>query len=81
MAPLRNANDNVTPIGSVAPRLRAAVSSSNNRVFSWFLGRRPEFVDPKVVAQNEGRDVTRVRSQGYVNVSLHFLKDLLHFAS
>ena len=23
---------------------------------SWFLGRRPEFVDPKVVAQGEGRE-------------------------
>lgn len=26
--------------------------------FSWFLGRRPEFVDPKVVAQGEGREGT-----------------------
>lgn len=36
---------------------------------SWFLGRRPEFVDPKVVAQGEGREVTRVRSQGSVKVT------------
>jgi len=35
---------------------------------SWFLGRRPEFVDPKVVSQGEGRDVTRVRSQGHIKV-------------
>ena len=27
---------------------------------SWFLGRRPEFVDPKVVAQGEGREGNRV---------------------
>lgn len=37
--------------------------------YSWFLGRRPEFVDPKVVAQGEGREVTRVRSQGSVKVT------------
>lgn len=39
-------------------------------LFSWFLGRRPEFVDPKVVAQSEGREVTRVRSQGHLKVIL-----------
>jgi len=32
------------------------------------MGRRPEFVDPRVVANGEGRDVTRVTSQGKVNV-------------
>lgn len=36
---------------------------------SWFFGRRPEFVDPKLVAQGEGREVTRVRSQGSVKVT------------
>ena len=36
------------------------------------LGRRPEFVDPKVIAQGEGRDVTRVQSQGYATVSEAF---------
>ena len=34
----------------------------------WMLGRRPEFVDPRVVAKGEGRDVTRVRTQGHVTV-------------
>lgn len=24
--------------------------------YSWLLGRRPEFTDPKVVAQGEGRE-------------------------
>ncbi|XP_004071593.1 B9 domain-containing protein 1 isoform X2 [Oryzias latipes] len=37
----------------------------------WLLGRRPEYTDPKVVAQGEGREVTRVRSQGFVTVSFH----------
>ncbi|XP_049557964.1 B9 domain-containing protein 1 isoform X1 [Orcinus orca] len=35
---------------------------------SWFMGRRPEYTDPKVVAQGEGREVTRVRSQGFVTL-------------
>jgi len=44
-------------------------SSSTFQKFSaWLFGRRPEFVDPKVVAQGDGREVTRVRSQGHVTV-------------
>ncbi|CAG02687.1 unnamed protein product, partial [Tetraodon nigroviridis] len=44
---------------------------------SWLLGRRPEYTDPKVVAHGEGREVTRVRSQGFVTVSFHILtKDM-----
>ncbi|KAK5856525.1 hypothetical protein PBY51_008114 [Eleginops maclovinus] len=44
---------------------------------SWLLGRRPEYIDPKVVAQGEGREVTRVRSQGFVTVSFHIItKDM-----
>ncbi|KAJ0000815.1 hypothetical protein NQD34_005835 [Periophthalmus magnuspinnatus] len=44
---------------------------------SWLLGRRPEYTDPKVVAQGEGRGVTRVRSQGFVTVSFHIMtKDM-----
>ncbi|XP_053551001.1 B9 domain-containing protein 1 [Bombina bombina] len=53
-------------------------SSSKLQEFtSWFTGRRPEFTDPKVVAQGEGREVTRVRSQGFLNLSFNVvLKDL-----
>ena len=41
------------------------------------MGRRPEFVDPRVVASGEGRDVTRVTSQGFVTVQLSVItKDL-----
>ncbi|TWW69632.1 B9 domain-containing protein 1 [Takifugu rubripes] len=44
---------------------------------SWLLGRRPEYTDPKVVAHGEGREVTRVRSQGFVTVSFHIMtKDM-----
>uniref|UniRef100_A0A803JD83 B9 domain-containing protein 1 n=1 Tax=Xenopus tropicalis TaxID=8364 RepID=A0A803JD83_XENTR len=32
-------------------------SSRLQRFTSWFMGRRPEFTDPKVVAQGEGREV------------------------
>ena len=43
----------------------------------WVLGRRPEFVDPRVVARGEGRDVTRVRSQGHVTVVFNIVtKDM-----
>ncbi|XP_047427395.1 B9 domain-containing protein 1 [Mugil cephalus] len=43
----------------------------------WLLGRRPEYTDPKVVAQGEGREVTRVRSQGFVSVSFNIVtKDM-----
>uniref|UniRef100_H2Y8E3 B9 domain-containing protein 1 n=1 Tax=Ciona savignyi TaxID=51511 RepID=H2Y8E3_CIOSA len=48
-------------------------SSKLQQITSWLLGRRPEFVDPKVVAQGEGRDVTRVRSQGYAMVSFNIV--------
>ncbi|XP_025909884.1 B9 domain-containing protein 1 [Nothoprocta perdicaria] len=44
---------------------------------SWFTGRRPEFTDPRVVAQGEGREVTRVRSQGFVTISFNVVtKDM-----
>ncbi|XP_044289752.1 B9 domain-containing protein 1 isoform X2 [Varanus komodoensis] len=44
---------------------------------SWFTGRHPEFTDPKVIAQGEGREVTRVRSQGFVTVSFNVVtKDM-----
>lgn len=31
-------------------------SSLLQKFTAWFLGRRPEFVDPRVVAQGEGRE-------------------------
>ncbi|XP_063790954.1 B9 domain-containing protein 1 isoform X2 [Pseudophryne corroboree] len=44
---------------------------------SWLTGRRPEFTDPKVVAQGDGREVTRVRSQGFLTLSFNVAtKDL-----
>ncbi|XP_074866988.1 B9 domain-containing protein 1 isoform X2 [Carettochelys insculpta] len=44
---------------------------------SWLMGRRPEFTDPRVVAQGEGREVTTVRSQGFVTISFNVVtKDM-----
>ncbi|KAK7112566.1 B9 domain-containing protein 1-like [Littorina saxatilis] len=52
-------------------------SSLLQKVTSWFLGRRPEYVDPRVVAQGEGREVTRVKSQGFLTISFNVLmKDM-----
>ncbi|KAK3925628.1 B9 domain-containing protein 1 [Frankliniella fusca] len=47
------------------------------KMTAWLTGRRPEYVDPRVLAQGEGREVTRVRSQGHVRVSFNVVtKDL-----
>ncbi|TSK31315.1 B9 domain-containing protein 1 [Bagarius yarrelli] len=44
---------------------------------NWLMGRRPEFTDPKVVAQGEGREVTRVRSQGFLTIQFNIVtKDM-----
>lgn len=52
-------------------------SSQIHRIISWLFGRRPEFVDPRFVAQTDGREITRVRSQGHMTVSLSVMtKDL-----
>ena len=52
-------------------------SSLIQRIAGWALGRRPEFVDARVVASGEGREVTRVRSQGWVEVMFNVItKDL-----
>lgn len=40
---------------------------------SWLLGTRPEFVDPKFITQSDGREVTRVKSQGHVYVSCNIM--------
>jgi B9 domain-containing protein 1 len=52
-------------------------SSVLQRMAAALTGRRPEFVDARVVAGGEGRDVTRVNSQGWVHVHFHVMsKDL-----
>uniref|UniRef100_A0A8C4QLT1 B9 domain-containing protein 1 n=1 Tax=Eptatretus burgeri TaxID=7764 RepID=A0A8C4QLT1_EPTBU len=52
-------------------------SSLLQRLMSWLKGRRPEYTDLRVVARGEGREVTRVRSQGHVQVCFNIVtKDL-----
>uniref|UniRef100_A0A7N4PZ24 B9 domain-containing protein 1 n=1 Tax=Sarcophilus harrisii TaxID=9305 RepID=A0A7N4PZ24_SARHA len=33
-------------------------TSKLQKLTSWFMGRRPEYTDPKLIAQGEGREVT-----------------------
>ncbi|XP_062508693.1 B9 domain-containing protein 1-like [Corticium candelabrum] len=52
-------------------------SSKLQKFTSWIMGRRPEFIDPKFVAQGESREVTRVRSQGSITVKFNVVtKDM-----
>ena len=49
------------------------------KLAGWLMGRRPEYVDPRVVASGEGRGVTRVTSKdgGFVQVSFNVVtKDI-----
>ena len=42
------------------------------KLTGWLMGRRPEYVDPRVVASGEGRGVTRVTSSDGGFVKVHF---------
>ena len=47
------------------PRVAMFVPESSSlvqRLTGWLMGARPHYIDPRVVASSEGRDVTRVRS-------------------
>ncbi|KAI1309071.1 B9 domain-containing protein 1 [Halotydeus destructor] len=51
-------------------------SSLVNQINAFFSGRRPEFVDPNIVAQAEGRELINVQSQGMATIQLNIaLKD------
>ncbi|KAK0406180.1 hypothetical protein QR680_018415 [Steinernema hermaphroditum] len=52
-------------------------STSIQKILGFLSGRRPEFVDPKIVATHEGREATRVSTQGLITVSFNvILKDI-----
>eukprot|EP00824_Muranothrix_gubernata_P016396 TRINITY_DN33973_c0_g1_i1.p1 TRINITY_DN33973_c0_g1~~TRINITY_DN33973_c0_g1_i1.p1 ORF type:complete len:200 (+),score=23.86 TRINITY_DN33973_c0_g1_i1:61-660(+) len=60
-------------------RLFAPVSSSG--LASWvgkIMGQRPEYLDPKIVARGEGREVTRVRSHGIVKIVFNIVTKDTH---
>ncbi|KAK2166866.1 hypothetical protein LSH36_34g05020 [Paralvinella palmiformis] len=69
----------ITP-GRHVQKLAMFVPESSSRFqkfLSWFVSRRPEYTDPTRVASGEGREVTRVRSQGYVTVTFNVVtKDM-----
>ncbi|CAL8070685.1 unnamed protein product [Calicophoron daubneyi] len=52
-------------------------SSKLMQLSAWLTGKRPEFVNPKVIASGEGREVTKVQTQGFVHLSFNVaLKNL-----
>ncbi|XP_033630905.1 B9 domain-containing protein 1-like [Asterias rubens] len=57
----------------ILPMFVPESSSRFQKLTSWVLSRRPEFVDVNVVARGEGREVTRVRSQGHVKVTFNII--------
>ncbi|VDK25225.1 unnamed protein product [Anisakis simplex] len=52
-------------------------STPLQKFIGWITGKRAEFIDPRIVASSDGRHVTRVRSQGFISVTMNVvLKDL-----
>ncbi|KAJ3346081.1 B9 domain-containing protein 1 [Kappamyces sp. JEL0680] len=48
-----------------------------NGLYGWLTGRLPEFLDPKFAAKEEGREMTRVASNGTAKVSFTIItKDM-----
>jgi len=62
-------------------RLYCPLSSSPlTRIMGWLFGNPAQFVDPRIVAGTEGREVVRVQSGGKVRVSFDvLLKDTEQF--
>ncbi|XP_033323951.2 B9 domain-containing protein 1 [Megalopta genalis] len=46
-------------------------SSTLQRFAAWLTGRRPELIDPAILASNGGRDLTRMRVEGAVTVTFN----------
>ena len=55
------------------PMIVPKSSTVFQEILGMLLGRRAEFVSPGFVAQGAGREVTRVRSQGSVNIRCHVI--------
>ncbi|XP_022173500.1 B9 domain-containing protein 1-like [Myzus persicae] len=55
-------------------------SSTLQKLTSWLTGKRPEYVDARLLARGDGREVTRVRSQGCVWIKFNVVfKDFHHY--
>ncbi|KOX71538.1 B9 domain-containing protein 1 [Melipona quadrifasciata] len=51
-------------------------SSALQRFAAWLTGRRPELIDPAILASGGGRELTRMRVEGIVTVTFNVvLKD------
>ncbi|GMT32826.1 hypothetical protein PFISCL1PPCAC_24123, partial [Pristionchus fissidentatus] len=55
------------------PCFTPEASSSIQSLVGWITGRRPEFVDPGILVQEDGREVTKVKSQGVLQVKLNVM--------
>ncbi|CAD5228328.1 unnamed protein product [Bursaphelenchus okinawaensis] len=52
-------------------------STTTQRIMSFFTGRRAEFVDSRIVSMSQGREITRVSTQGLITVTFNVvLKDV-----
>ncbi|XP_032669464.1 B9 domain-containing protein 1 [Odontomachus brunneus] len=52
-------------------------SSTLQHIVAWLTGRRPELIDPAILASGSGRELTRMRVEGVVTVTFNVvLKDL-----
>ncbi|XKL62909.1 hypothetical protein PGB90_002742 [Kerria lacca] len=57
-----------------------ASSSLLQQMTSWLTGRKPEYIDSRVLAYGDGREVTRVISQGKVWIMFNvMIKDMRKF--
>uniref|UniRef100_A0A914Z1T9 B9 domain-containing protein 1 n=1 Tax=Panagrolaimus superbus TaxID=310955 RepID=A0A914Z1T9_9BILA len=55
-------------------------STTMHKILGFFTGRRAEFVDPRTVSTSEGREVTRVSTQGLITITFDIvLKDMKKF--
>ena len=62
------------------PMFVPVTSNFIQQALGWLVGKQPEFIDPKFVAQGIGREVTRVQSQGTVTVRVTtVMKDFTRF--
>lgn len=51
-------------------------SSTLQRLVEWLTGRRPELIDPAILASGGGRELTRMRVEGAVTITFNVvLKD------
>ncbi|ESN93351.1 hypothetical protein HELRODRAFT_88997 [Helobdella robusta] len=48
-------------------------SSQIQQLISWLTSRRPELSDPRILAEGDGREVTRMKTQGRMTMSFNVI--------